>query len=136
MELLTCTKCKEAKLASPEYFPLHNKKKNGLDSWCRNCRATYRSEIRRGFYRNSISDNDLKEVIASTFECVICGNTGKLVVDHDHTTGAVRGMLCSSCNLGLGKFKDDPELLEYARIYLLSSQDHPEAKSYLEGGLQ
>jgi hypothetical protein len=132
MELLTCTKCKEEKPASSEYFPLHNKKRNGLDSWCRTCRSTYRSEIRRGAYRESISDAALKDIISSTLECVICGENEKLVVDHDHATGEVRGMLCSSCNLGLGKFKDDPELLEYARIYLLSSQDRPEAISYLK----
>jgi hypothetical protein len=136
MELLICTKCKESKPENPEYFPLHSKKKNGFDSWCRSCRATYRSEIRRGAYRNSISDEDLKSVISSTFECVICGDSGKLVVDHDHKTGAVRGMLCASCNLGLGKFKDDPELLEFARIYLLSSSNVKEADMYLEHRLQ
>ena len=132
MELLACTKCKEVKPATPEYYPLHNKKRNGLDSWCRKCRSTYRSEIRRGTYRNSISDDNLKSIIASTRECVICGDEGKLVVDHDHATGNVRGLLCSSCNLGLGKFKDDPDLLEYAKIYILSSIDHPEADSYLK----
>lgn len=136
MEMLTCTKCKEEKPANADYFPLHNKKNNGLDSWCRACRATYRSETRRGNYRNSIADDDLKVIISTTMECVICGNSGKLVVDHDHKTGAVRGMLCSECNLGLGKFKDDPELLEFARIYLLASQNNKEADSYLEAGLQ
>jgi hypothetical protein len=54
--------------------------------------------------------------------CAICGNgctTFKyLPVDHDHTTGTVRGLLCSGCNLGLGKFKHSPELLQAALLYL------------------
>lgn len=133
MELLTCTKCQVAKEASPVFFPLHNKKKNGLDSWCRSCRSTYRSETRRGRYRDmGCDDTTLKELLAGG-ECTICGDkTNKLVVDHCHTTNRVRGILCSECNLGLGKFKDDPQLLEFARIYLLASQEVQEAVDYLK----
>lgn len=131
MGLLTCTKCKQEKPGTPEFFPLHNKKKSGLDSWCRKCRSTYRNEIRRGLYRSMIDDVSLKIIINTTKECTICGDETNLVVDHDHKTNKIRGMLCNKCNKGLGLFKDNPDFLLYARIYLLSSQNDPEANEFL-----
>lgn len=128
MELLTktCTKCKMEKPLDTKHFPPHNKTKSGFDSWCRSCRSSYRSETRRGNYRNMISDEGLKDIIETVKECVICGSTEALVVDHCHKTNTVRGMLCNHCNRGLGHFRDDPELLEFARIYLLSNSQSPE----------
>ena len=118
MGLLACTKCKIRKPADLTHFPPHNKKKNGLDSWCRACRSSYRNEINRGRFRGSIADDDLRELKKHIKECIICGATSTLVVDHCHKTGVVRGILCSNCNLGLGHFKDDPLLLEFASQYL------------------
>ena len=111
---------------------MHNKKRNGLDSWCRTCRATYRSEVCRGKFRNDLSDQQLKRIKESTKECVICGSEETFVVDHDHFTGKVRGMLCNHCNRGLGHFRDSPMLLEFAAQYLYASADAPEWDAYLE----
>lgn len=50
--------------------------------------------------------------------CAICNKVDKLVVDHCHSTLKVRGLLCNNCNLGLGQFKESPELLNKALNYL------------------
>lgn len=53
--------------------------------------------------------------------CKICGKYQQhenLAVDHNHKTGKVRGLLCSSCNKGLGYFKDNPIILKEAIKYL------------------
>lgn len=130
--MLKCTRCKEEKPETPEFFPLHNKKRNGLDSWCRGCRSSYRSDINRGAFRSVISDNALRELKRTTTECVICGASGPLVVDHDHASGEIRGLLCNHCNRGLGHFRDDPQLLEFAKQYLLASKNDPQWEAYKE----
>lgn len=58
-------------------------------------------------------------------KCKICrtehpGGRGTWHVDHNHATGKVRGLLCNACNVGLGHFKDSPELLGAAAAYLES----------------
>jgi hypothetical protein len=51
--------------------------------------------------------------------CHICrAEVGKMCIDHDHDTGAIRGLLCDPCNTGLGRFRDDPLLLQAAVRYL------------------
>lgn len=59
--------------------------------------------------------------------CAICGEPPKpdgvraasrLHVDHDHTTGQLRGLLCNHCNRGIGAFRDRPDLMELAISYL------------------
>jgi hypothetical protein len=58
--------------------------------------------------------------------CAICaskdpkgsGTRGRFHVDHDHATGVIRGLLCFECNIGLGKFRDQIDLLQSAISYL------------------
>jgi hypothetical protein len=55
--------------------------------------------------------------------CAICNKhqldlKRKLSVDHNHSTGIVRGLLCDECNLGLGKFRDSVGMLKDAILYL------------------
>jgi hypothetical protein len=50
--------------------------------------------------------------------CAICGATAQLVGDHDHKTGAPRGILCRKCNLAIGNMDDAPDRLRAAAAYL------------------
>ena len=61
---------------------------------------------------------------AQNNSCKVCGThatnnlKGKLYVDHCHTTGKVRGMLCMKCNSALGLLNDDKELIQKLLDYL------------------
>jgi hypothetical protein len=56
--------------------------------------------------------------------CAVCltdepgGKCKQWQIDHDHTTGIVRGLLCVRCNVGLGHFSDDVAMLKAAIAYL------------------
>jgi len=73
-------------------------------------------------YGISLADYD-ERVAEVKGVCEICGGTdfgkyGRLCVDHDHETGAIRGLLCQHCNTVLGAAKDNPEILMKAILYL------------------
>ncbi len=50
--------------------------------------------------------------------CETCDSQTDLVPDHSHATGAFRGTLCRTCNLGIGLLKDNPDILLKAVLYL------------------
>lgn len=60
--------------------------------------------------------------------CAACQHERTLVVDHDHETGVVRGLLCQPCNLALGACEDDLDRLEGLITYLALSQEHGATK--------
>ena len=52
-------------------------------------------------------------------KCKICSSSkSKLVVDHNHTTGEVRGLLCPACKAAIGLLEDDMILAHHASAYL------------------
>jgi hypothetical protein len=50
--------------------------------------------------------------------CKICQGAEATMVDHDHKTGVIRGLLCMQCNFGIGHLKDSPAILKAAADYL------------------
>jgi hypothetical protein len=66
-------------------------------------------------------------ILAQNNKCAICkqpetatryGKTANLSIDHDHDTGQLRELLCSNCNVMLGMFNEDPDLIDKAAAYL------------------
>ncbi len=73
-------------------------------------------------YKITLEERNTIEVKQNS-KCAICGvHSSKeirgLFIDHNHKTNQVRGLLCNSCNRGIGYFRDDKDIVEKARIYL------------------
>lgn len=91
--------------------------------WHKNNPAPVRAWSLKTNYGISMEDYD-NMLKSQGGVCFLCGEPEKqrkhLAVDHCHRTGKVRGLLCTTCNVGLGNLKDDPEILEKAAKYLRS----------------
>lgn len=97
-----------------KYCPIKNKLKK-QKHWDTNRNAS----LKRQF---GISQKDYLNMLQQqNNQCAICKkpkSNKNLDVDHCHKTKIVRGLLCRLCNVGLGSFRDNPELLEKAADYL------------------
>lgn len=98
---------------------------------CRNNRS-YDAKKKRNYNlkrRYGISSDEFDALFKRQgSKCGICQRTDakQYVCDHDHTTGAVRGILCRNCNSGIGKIGDTLERARQAVRYL---EDHNEKSS-------
>lgn len=110
-----CGRCEAWK--PREAFLRNPRTRTGLGSFCGPCRlATSRGD--RGVHPDDV-DTPLGP------NCEICGGNGiesKLVLDHDHHTGRMRGTLCGLCNTMLGMARDDEVRLASAISYLSRSR--------------
>lgn len=79
------------------------------------------------YFKFGLTATEYREMAAKyNGVCPICNRTDsrRLSVDHCHTTGKIRGMLCNTCNIGLGKFRDNPMWLRNAALYLEGTLFH------------
>lgn len=87
------------------------------------CRACYRTERKfQKKYGIEFADYDVMLQVQAG-RCIVCDREfgkRKPHVDHCHSTGMVRGLLCYTCNVGLGSFGDDPDRLRSAALYIES----------------
>lgn len=112
-----CARCKETRPRAD--FFANPRATSGLSSYCRDCQREYMRE--RNYGLTSAEFGDLLQEQGAA--CAICcseepGGRGDWHVDHCHETGAVRGLLCANCNIGVGYFGDDAERLNAAAGYI------------------
>jgi len=95
---------------------------DGYQTACKTCRNLVKRISKYQGY-DYAQFHDMMD--AQDGRCKICQIPDVLVIDHDHKTGAVRGLICQPCNLGLGAFKDKERSLLEAIQYLRESKGLP-----------
>lgn len=97
--------------------------RNANGGWERWKETNHRARLRREF-------GITPEIVAATLTaqggaCAICCSvfTKTPHIDHDHETGRFRGLLCASCNRGLGMLKDNQTILLRAAGYVEKAQE-------------
>lgn len=112
----------DSKEAKNEYQREWRKRNPGYDKLVRNPEKVRENAWRR---RYGITRDDYNLMFSKQKgKCAICATeeVGRkhthFHVDHNHTTGKVRGLLCDKCNRGLGYFNDNSDTLNNAQRYL------------------
>lgn len=83
----------------------------------------YNDHLKRSYGITLLERNEM--ALKQNNRCLICDKeTPKLVVDHCHTTGKIRGLLCKRCNTAIGMLGDTPEGLQRAIDYLNAPVQH------------
>lgn len=94
-------------------------------------RARLHPEVKRARarrYRYGIDGKAFDTLLAAQgAACAICrGTGGPWHVDHEHVSGRVRGVLCRTCNIGIGHLRENPDILRSAILYLASGKGRAE----------
>ena len=128
MENKVCPKCKINKPLSS--FGVDRRAKNGKAVYCFSCnRKKSKSQrdndplLSKRMHlktRYSLSLEDVADMMLKQGNaCAVCGTEdANLVIDHNHSSGAVRGLLCNSCNCALGHLKEEPEVIKSLLTYI------------------
>lgn len=134
-----CNKCKKEKTI--DQFFKDSQRIDGRSYSCKECsRSKYASRGKEYRKRNpnQRKNSQLKYEFGITLDeynqmaeaqkglCAICNQESvkrNLDVDHDHSTGKIRGLLCGNCNKGIGLFKDSQDLLNKAVNYIRRSNE-------------
>jgi hypothetical protein len=117
-----CCRCGEYRLFSdfPRSKRAASARTDGLASHCKDCRR-----VTRKMQRYALTESEVLRLMEIS-NCEICESVVSVDgahIDHCHKTGAVRGVLCHTCNTGIGGLQDSPEFLSSAAQYLLRSVD-------------
>jgi len=137
---LLCTKCNITKPEAEFYNEPRNPNRNFKRSNCKSCDAEKnrkyisnplnrsKRNTKRVEWNRKVNASFPPELFNERFEeqgscCAICkaiiaGGRGAFHADHNHQTNQPRGVLCHNCNVALGNFKDNPDLLQAAIDYL------------------
>jgi hypothetical protein len=103
------------------------KNKQKTNNYRKNYPEKYKWSIKQSIYKKlglNISKEEYDTMLQNqNGKCVICNNPPlgfkkSLCLDHCHSSLKIRGLLCDNCNAGLGKFKDDVQILKNAILYL------------------